>query len=252
MWCKERKLDTNGKCEDPSKSKEFAWSAISTSQICNETETNEVNVSESTTVKNAEESTTERNPGELTTERSTEESTTERNPGELTTDRSTKESTTERNAEESTRSEWNSGISVAVVAPSATVTVLLLGVVVVTSAYCWRKYKYQDKLTEDYYYYDNVEQCSENTARLSLPPDLPKRPSLNETSSKDQLQKSGESESYQYVECGPAQSSTLATTEKYSCSGKSSINSEESAENTTEQVDGEIYHRNSLYIQHQS
>jgi hypothetical protein len=234
MWCKERNLDTNGKCTDPSKSKEFAWSALNTSQICNETETNEVNVSESTTVKNAEESTTERNPGELTTER---------NPGELTTERST---------EESTRAEWNSGISVAVVAPSATVTVLLLGVVVVTSAYCWRKYKYQAKLTEDYYYYDNVEQCSENIARLSLPPDLPKRPSLNETSSKDQLRKSSESECYQYVECGPAQSSILGTTEKYSCSGKSSLNSEESAENTTEQVDGEIYYRNCLYIQHQA
>jgi hypothetical protein len=215
-WCGQKGLNTSAICEFPRVHKGSLWSVLNMSEICKANETSEVNMCDYTP-------------------------TTETNAEESTTERSAEESTTERSAEESTRA----GVSVAMLAVYVCVTIMLLCVVVVTSAYYWRKLKRQGNLTDNFYY-ENTEQSYENIARLPLSPAPPTRPSMNETSSKEQLQKSNESE------CDTALTSVLKRAEKYSYSTKCSLNSEVSAENTTEQVVTEIYHRNSLYIQTQA
>lgn len=159
--------------------------------------------------------------------------------------------TTEQNVEEPTTAQGNDAVPVWRLVVCVHVAILLLCVAMVTSAHCCRKFKYLGKSTHNFHY-ENTEKCSENNARLSVPPFPPKRPSLNETSRKEQLQISNESQRYNCVECDPAVTGVPRTTENYSCHGKCSMDSEVSAERRTEKVDTEISHKNSLYIQTQA
>jgi carboxypeptidase N regulatory subunit len=216
-WCREKGLDTNATCKLPRKYSECAWSVLNTSEICKVTPQmeNEVNLNEYA-------------------------------------------STTERSTEEPRTAERNSETSVTMTIVYVCVTIVLLCVGVIMSVYCRRncredgtckivksKNNLIDNSSTDYY--TDVSPSPQDMHHLSLPPDLPKRPSPNGTSSKGRLQKSNETELHNYAGHNLAQPDNLISSVQ--ASRNAELPPKSNTLHTTEQTDSRSLYSNSLYVQ---